>query len=301
MLSQVRALVAKSHMARPMAKRFVAANSKRFLHATAGRSDAVAETEEEEDGGLDLWKLLSNPLYGLPVGGLAAATAVATDFYVINSETQLLGLWVLFVGTCYHNFGGAIGGMLDETGEAVIKEQHAQENAIIESMQVTADAHKRQVEIADDLAAIREAQTSVMDAIVAAKSSKLQHELRAEIVSKLNNVKATETTATSGIQAGLVESATAQVRDQVAGMKKQALDSAFAALADPNAPAAADPVTEAYNTIFSNFSKNMKDAAGKEIELGAEVQAEIKAELEAIARRDGLDYINVSAPATARV
>ena len=300
MLSQVRALVAKSHMARPMAKRFLAANSKRFLHATAGRSDAVAETEEE-DSGLDLWKLLSNPLYGLPVGGLAAATAVATDFYVINSETQLLGLWVLFVGTCYHNFGGAIGGMLDETGAAVMKEQHAQENAISASMQVTADAHKRQVEIAGDLAAIREAQASVMDAIVAAKSSKLQHELRAEIVSKLNNIKGTETTVTSGIQAGLVESATAQVRDQVAGMKKEALDSAFAALADPNAPAAADPVTAAYNTIFTNFSKNMKDAAGKDIELAAEVQAEIKAELEAIARRDGLDYIGVSAPATARV
>jgi len=301
MLSQVRTLLAKSHVARPMAKRFMGANSSRLFHATADRSEENAVAEAEEDSGLDLWKLLSNPLYGLPVGGLAAATAVATDFYVINSETQLLGLWVLFVGTCYHNFGGALGGMLDETGEAVMKEQHAQENAIIASMQVTADAHKRQVEIAEDLSAIREAQASVMEAIVAAKSSKLRHELRAEVVSKLNNIKQTEAQVTSGIQAGLVEAATEQVRGQVSGMKKKALDSAFAALADPDAPAAADPVTAAYNNIFSQFAKNMKDAEGKDIELSAEAQAEVKAELDSIARRDGLDYISFSAPTTARV
>ena len=268
----------------------------RFFQGTASsNSDGAAVTEEEGEG-FDLWKTLSNPLYGLPVGGIAAASAVANGFYIINEETQLLGLWVLFVGTVYHNFGGAIGGFFDETAEAVAKEQHAQEEAIISSMQVTADAHRRQVEISAHLAQIRDAQAGVMDSIVGAKSSQLKHELRAEIVSKLDNILVMEKQVTAGIQSGLVASATEQVRADVDGMKKQALDSAFAALADPSSAAGQDPVTDAYNAVFANFSKNMKAADGKDVDLSADAQTEIAADLEAIARRDGLDFINVSAP-----
>ena len=104
--------------AAPAARRvFVprASSQPRFFQGTASSNNeetTVAERQEEE--GFDLWKTLSNPLYGLPIGGIAAASAVANGFYVINEETQLLGLWVLFVGTVYHNFGGAIGEFFDE-------------------------------------------------------------------------------------------------------------------------------------------------------------------------------------------
>ena len=285
--------------AAPAARRvFVprASTQLRFFQGTASSNNeenAVAESEEE---GFDLWKTLSNPLYGLPIGGIAAASAVANGFYVINEETQLLGLWVLFVGTVYHNFGGAIGEFFDESGRAVAKEQLAQEEAIISSMQVTADAHRRQVEIRADLEAIRDAQAEIMDSIVAAKSSQLKHELRAEIVSKLDNIVQMEKQITAGIQSGLVASATEQVRADVGSMKKQALDSAFAALADPNSAPGQDPVTEAYNAIFANFSKNMKASEGKDVELSADAQAEIASDMEAVARRDGLDFIKISAP-----
>jgi len=163
-------------------------------------------------------------------------------------------------------------------------------------MQVTADAHRRQVEIRADLEAIRDAQAEIMDSIVAAKSSQLKHELRAEIVSKLDNIVQMEKQITAGIQSGLVASATEQVRADVGSMKKQALDSAFAALADPNSAPGQDPVTEAYNAIFANFSKNMKASEGKDVELSADAQAEIASDMEAVARRDGLDFIKISAP-----
>ena len=45
---------------------------------------------------------------------------VCVQVFVINEETQLLGCFMVFVGTMYSQAGDAIGKMLDMKGEAVI-------------------------------------------------------------------------------------------------------------------------------------------------------------------------------------
>jgi hypothetical protein len=256
---------------------------------------APVEEQEQEEG---LLSKLSNPVYALPLGGLVAMTGVATDFYVLNEETQLLGLWVLFCGTIYHNFGDAIGAAFDDMADSVAKEQNAQEEAIVESMVVTKAAHERQTAIYEDIKAIFEAQKELMDTIVSGKSNQLQHDFRAQIQSKLNNIVSEEAGLTADVQSGLVAAATERVTAQISSdaAKKVALEQAIAAIANPDASTGKDQVSDLYASVFADFAKSLAAAKEKEQTLSAQVQAAVAENIAEVARRDGLDFTSASAP-----
>lgn len=289
MLSSLRNVARRNVVAHRLARMLPTTGQQTQFHVTTkfSEEEKAAVTAEEEGGDFDIVATLSNPFYGVPIGGLAAATAVATDFYIINEETQLLGLWCLFVGTIYHNFGADVGEYFDSVGDAVLKEQNAQEDAIIESMRVTADAHKHRLDILDDLTMIRDAQNEILETIVATKSNQLKHELRDKVVMRLDALKQLEQSVTAGVQATMVNAATEKVRGNVDTMKKAALDSAFAAIADPTA-AGSDPVANEYNAVIKAFAKKAAAAKDTPIELTAAEQAEVEDELRAMIRKEGL-------------
>jgi hypothetical protein len=266
---------------------------------------AVAE-EEDDNIGNDgvLGNLFGNPYTSIPLCGLGVMTATATDFYILDAETQLLGLWCMFVGTCYFNFSDPIANYFDDLAANVQKDQNAQEDLIIDAMEVTKGAHQRQTAIFEDIQAIYEAQKVVMESLVAAKTNELGHIVRASVVQKLDNVVTQESRMTATIQSNLVDAATEQVRTSVTGdrAKTMALENAFAAIADPTAASTGkDPVSSIYSKFFNDFNARLADASANETELSAELRAEMEAEMKSVAARDGLDFVNIAAPATMKL
>ena len=210
----------------------------------------------------------------------------------------------MFVGTCYFNFSDPIADYFDDIAANVQKDQNAQEDLIIDAMEVTKGAHQRQTAIFEDIQAIYEAQKVVMDSLVAAKTNELGHIVRASVVQKLDNVVTQESRMTATIQSNLVNAATEQVRTSVTGdrAKTMALENAFAAIADPTAASTGkDPVSSIYSKFFNDFNARLAEASANETELSAELRAEMEAEMKSVAARDGLDFVNIAAPATMKL
>ena len=227
------------------------------------------------------------------------------QFYILDAETQLLGLWCMFVGTCYHNFGDSIAEHFDGIAVQVQADQNAQEDLIIGAMEVTKRAHVRQTAIYDDIQAISEAQKVVMAALVTAKSNELGHLVRNQTVGRLDAIANQESRMTQTIQRNLVDAATAQVRSSVQGdrAKTMALENAFAAIADPNAPVKGkEPVSAIYSKFFSGFNARLSEASG-DLEVSAELKAEMEEQMKTVAQRDGLDWasLNISAPTAVKL
>jgi hypothetical protein len=282
----------------------------RSFHVSTPPQDddkAAAVAEEDDSVGNDgvLGTLFGNPYYSVPLCGLGVMTATASDFYILDAETQLLGLWCMFVGTCYHNFGDSIAEHFDGIAVQVQADQNAQEDLIIGAMEVTKRAHVRQTAIYDDIQAISEAQKVVMAALVTAKSNELGHLVRNQTVGRLDAIANQESRMTQTIQRNLVDAATAQVRSSVQGdrAKTMALENAFAAIADPNAPVKGkEPVSAIYSKFFSGFNARLSEASG-DLEVSAELKAEMEEQMKTVAQRDGLDWasLNISAPTAVKL
>ena len=136
-----------------------------------------------------------------------------------------------------------------------------------------------------------------MDALVTAKNNELGHIVRSSVVQKLDYVVTQESRMTATIQSNLVDNATKTVRKKVTGEKAKtlALENAFAAIADPDGVAKGqDPVSAIYSEFFSGFNTRLAAAKATPTELSAELRAQMEADMTAAARRDGLDFINVS-------
>ena len=103
--------------------------------AEASTEAAAADDSTGNDG--IFGALFGNPYTSVPLCGLGVMSATATDFYVLDAETQLLGLWCMFVGVSYQNFGGAIGQYFDDIANAHLAEQNAQEMAMVQAMKST--------------------------------------------------------------------------------------------------------------------------------------------------------------------
>ena len=61
----------------------------------------------------------------------------------VLSQTQLLGCFMVFVGTVYSQAGDAIGAALDAKGKSVIEEHNAQENITIDAAKAVVEALRR--------------------------------------------------------------------------------------------------------------------------------------------------------------
>lgn len=211
--------------------------------------------------------------------------------YHWDAESQMLGLFALFVGTIYSQGGDAIGKFFDDTADEVLKEHQALEDAQIDAVKLALDAHKRQTVVYEDIKMIFEAQKGLMGEVVDAAGAKLKHEVRANFVKKLDTIAHAEQAAAESVQATLVDNATAYVTSQYANdsgsLTGDALNSALNAIANPAENK--DNVGDIYKSYFEKCRQNWANDAGKEVKLDASIVEAANDAMQSVGKRDGLE------------
>lgn len=233
---------------------------------------------------------LHEPTRWVPLVAGGFGLASITGLYHWDAESQMLGLFVLFVGTIYSQGGDAIGKMFDDTADAILKEQTATEDAQIEAVKTAIEANKKQMGIYSDIEQIYGAQKALMEDVSTAAVMKLKHEVRDNFVRKLETVVKVEQDALENVRKTLVNNATNSVRQAFmsgdSSLKTDALANALAAIKDPSAQK--DQIGDLYNSYFAEFRKRVSDSTGKDIELTDAEAEEASDTLSSIARRDAL-------------
>lgn len=270
-----------------VALRVAPAQRVRFLSAVSGSNNNLVDFDKLNPSLNDRFNF-THPTRWVPitVGGLVAANAAG--LYHFNEESQLLGLFVLFVGTIYSQGGQAIGAMLDEAKESVLKEQAAIEEAQIEATKVILETHKNQVGAYDDIQSILAAQKDVVDDIVSTASRKLKHRVRDGIVAKLDTLVQIETQAAASINSKLLDGATAHViktyKSDTGDLYNAELRSALETLAHPDLAAGKDTVGPTFQAFFSGFRAKVEKDAGKEVAVSAEALAAAQEAMNSVAQ-----------------
>jgi len=245
---------------------------------------------------------LTSPSRWVPITVVGFGTAFGTGLMHLNEEVQILGLFVLFVGTLYTKGGDALGKMLDESADAILREHNALEDAQIEATKQVISAYKRQMDIANDINSIFSAQRALMQKVVHAQSLRLQHDVRNQIVKRLDNLAAAEASVVSSIQSTLVSTASSKARSAFsaekgdAALKSKVLESALLALESPGKVGGKDLVGDLFQSHFSKFKQTLEKSRGVEMSLSAEDYQSVSDSVKAVARRDGIDHIPINVP-----
>jgi hypothetical protein len=254
-----------------------------------------------EQGFVDKYKL-NEPSRFVPIALGAGFLSTVTGIYHFNAESQILGLFVLFTGTVYAKGGDAIGKMLDDTADAILKEQNALEDAQISATKLVIEAHKRQASVFADIQEIFEGQKTLMDRVVVTHNLKLKHEVRDRIARQLEHAAVVDEQFFQGVKSKMVEAATEYVRSSFedyddAELKAKALNASLAQMKDRKA-ATQSPVADMFQSFFVKTKSELAQLKTAEIAVSAEEQEEAMEVARAAARRDGLEGIELDAPKT---
>jgi len=224
----------------------------------------------------------------LPLGFLAAIPALQTQVFVLSEETQLLGCFMVFVGTVYSQAGDAIGKMLDAKGETIIAEHNAQEEVVIKAMRSVIESHEKKLSLVNDMQTVYGTQAELLNMLASAKSMELQYAVREDIVKKLDYLVQREEMSRATRQTRLVEAAAAAVTDSFASkaeLQAKALDEALATIAGSK-KAGSDVIGDMFVQYFKTYVDGVK-ASNKEEEIPAEILELANAEVLALRKRSG--------------
>lgn len=210
-----------------------------------------------------------------------------------------MGLFVLFVGTVYAKGGDAIGKMLDDVSEAVLKEQNALEDAQISATKLVIEAHKRQATVFGDIQEIFEGQKALMDKIVAMHDLKLKHEVRNRIAKQLEHAAAVDEQFQQGLKNKMIEAATEYVRANFESddeeLKAKALSASLATMKDRKA-AGQSPVSDLFTSFFVQTKNELAAIKNTPLSVDAADKEEALEVARAAARRDGLEGVEIVVP-----
>lgn len=235
-----------------------------------------------------------------PIGFLLAIPLIQNQVLILSEELQLLGCFMVFVGSVYSQAGDAIGKMLDEKGETVMAEHNAQEEVAISAVKSVIAAHEMKLSLVEEMKAVHATQAELLSMLADAKSMELQHMLRADIVKKLDYLVQKEEIARSKQTALLATTAAEAVTAnfmQNKDLQAKALNQALDAIGDPS-KAGDDVVATMFSDYFAAHTAAVK-ASTAEVEIPASVIEEAKAEILAMRKRDGNEDSSISLPTTA--
>ncbi|KAG5182095.1 hypothetical protein JKP88DRAFT_199568 [Tribonema minus] len=199
----------------------------------------------------------------LPVGLILAIPALNQEWIVLSEETQLLGCFMLFVGTIYTKFGDSIGAALDAQADAILDARNKEEDASIEVIKETIAFHHARLASAGIMSDLIALERETMEKQAKLLTVKVPHDMRELTVAMLDTKAAAEANEWHAAQDALVKSAVDTVTEQVQSdkkLKKTALDEALLSLADP----AKAPATDAVTGLFTQFFKDTSAQAQKE-------------------------------------
>ena len=224
-----------------------------------------------------------------PIAFLLAIPAVQMQWFVLNEETQLLGCFMVFVGTMYSQAGDAIGTALDAKGASVIAEHNAQESITINAAKAVVEAHYAKLSLVEDMKMVHSAQAELLSALSTAKSMELQYQCRADIVKKLDYLVMKEESASMALQEKLVSNAAATVTAEFAAskdMQAKALGEALDTIADPASKSGTDVVGGMFTGYFKGYKEAVLGSTG-EVEIPGAVLAAAADEIINLRKKNG--------------
>ena len=224
-----------------------------------------------------------------PIAFLLAIPAVQMQWFVLNEETQLLGCFMVFVGTMYSQAGDAIGTALDAKGASVIAEHNAQESITINAAKAVVEAHYAKLSLVEDMKMVHSAQAELLSALSTAKSMELQYQCRADIVKKLDYLVMKEESASMALQEKLVSNAAAAVTAEFAAskdMQAKALGEALDTIADPASKSGTDVVGGMFTGYFKGYKEAVLGSTG-EVEIPSAVLAAAADEIINLRKKNG--------------
>ena len=259
------------------------------LHTSAPRREeakAVAAPAEEAPSVFSHWSVQGG------VGFLLAIPLVQTQMVILSEETQLVGVFSIFVALAYQGSSEYLSTLFDERKKTVMAEHNALEQAAIDNVKEVMDAHKKRLTLLEDMAVVKDTYQGVIDDMQSSATFEYQHAKRAEIVKMLDLVAGKTAALAAETQAGLVdEASTSVVASFAADAKAKAatLDAAIAAVGDPSKGAAAGkPVDALFTAFFKGKAAEMKKVEGKPMALSDAEKAAAVDEIAAILKRDGI-------------
>lgn len=217
--------------------------------------------------GLDDWKM------ALPLGIILAVPALTQDLIILSEETQIVGCFIMFVSAMYTQFGDAIGKSLDEKSHEILRSLNASEDAAMASTRTRIAECESMLSIVDDTKAINALYLETLEKLAKARSAEYKHTMREKYVSMLDLMVTQDANRRSRAHEELVGGAVAYVTEQVQSsktLKKDALDQAFAALADPSKASAKDSVTDLFTAYLKQATAAARDNMNKEVTLSEE-------------------------------
>jgi len=258
------------------------------FHATPRREE---EAEAKVPAAVVKSGLLGTGLsewYALPIGIFAAIPTIHYDWYVINEETQLAGVFIAFCVAFYTHGGDIVYKALDQKAQTILKEQNEVEDKVIVALGEKLDFLKDNSNIVQYFEGINAERELTYSRLNAAGAVKPHHDFKAQVERVLNLISQEELSISEKKKTALMEEATAMVTDQFSNekaLKKAALDAAIASIKGTSKDAKADPVKGA----FVNFFKAKGADAAKADDGSEEVAQRVAmvSKLNALAKNEG--------------
>ena len=268
-------------------RRSCTARNLRLFHS----SSALLADEEKPvvEASNSSFAFLQDSRVQFPIAFLLAIPAVQMQWFVLNEETQLLGCFMVFVGTMYSQAGDAIGTALDAKGASVIAEHNAQESITINAAKAVVEAHYAKLSLVEDMKMVHGAQAELLSALSTAKSMELQYQCRADIVKKLDYLVMKEESASMALQEKLVSNAAATVTAEFAAskdMQAKALGEALDTIADPASKSGTDVVGGMFTGYLKGYKKAVLGSTG-EVEIPSAVLAAAADEIINLRKKNG--------------
>mmetsp|Transcript_21554 Transcript_21554/g.48982 ORF Transcript_21554/g.48982 Transcript_21554/m.48982 type:complete len:307 (+) Transcript_21554:503-1423(+) len=258
------------------------------------QAETLANTSPSKGG---LFGTGYNELYAYPLGIILGIPIICNDWFVLSAETQLLACFMTFSVAVWSQGGDAIRKTLEERAKAIIDEHGRLEGLNIEAMKELIDTHKKRVSMVEDVSALNDLRSELIEKISAARSMQLQYESNEDIERKLNMLVLAEANAEERAKTELVAEAKASVTEQMTeskSSKKAALDLAIDTI--KGADSKKDPVKDLFSKFFTEKIATAKAGSGKTVKLSNADHADIMAEMAAFAKKEGLEEIEISYP-----
>jgi cbb3-type cytochrome oxidase subunit 3 len=240
----------------------------------------------------------------MPIGFLAAIPLLQHQVYVITEETQLLGCFMVFVGTIYSQFGDAIRKNFDSQSAAIMTEHNTQEDTAIAAVKHAIGAHEMRLSMAEDWKQIFDYQRELLDALGVAKQNELKYICRSDILKEMDFMCQYNDDLKQRMKVKFIDMATKAVKDEFVAdkdLQAKALNEALDLIADPSKKAADDVIGKLFSSSIAKITDKVKSNKAP-LKPTPEQHAILIEEMKLIDKRLGIvngDYSSKSLPVEA--
>ena len=247
-----------------------------FLHSGTPVS-ASAQQDSLPPTFIEQYKL-DDPTRWVPISVGSLIVASSVGLYHWDAESQMLGLFVLFVGTVYSQGGAAIAKYFDDEADAIQQEFTDAENERITVVKDRIKSLNRYKTVEEDMAEYVALMKSLRTGLIEAAPLSFEHRKRDFFANKLEKIIKVEAEVRENMNKALIEKAAQYARDTFAsdqGLQRRSLVTAFKWLQAPEGQK--EEMTEV-GDIFKTFFQRVRDDPSAT----ADIEANLKAELDKI-------------------